>query len=65
MTDVLEKSRTLPPEQADEYLLTMERLRRFEETRMGIPLEEVRKWMLARRENPNAPCPTAKHIPSS
>ena len=47
MTDFLEKSRSLPAEEAEAYLITMERLRRFHETRKGIPMANVREWMLA------------------
>ena len=63
MADVLEKSRSLPAEEAEEYLITMERLRRFHETREGIPMAKVREWMLARRKDPNAPCPKAEPLP--
>lgn len=63
MTDVLEKSRSLPASEAEEYLITMERLRRFDETRQGVAMAELREWMLQRRKDPNAPCPKAKTIP--
>ncbi len=61
---VLEKSRQMAPADAEEYLLTMERLRRFHETRMGVPLEKVEDWMLERRKDPDAPCPPVEFIPS-
>ena len=56
----LARSREMPGEDAEEYLLTIERLRRFDEARAGISAEELRDWMLRRREDPMAPCPTAK-----
>ena len=63
MSDVLEKSRSLPADEAEEYLITMERLRRFHEKREGVPMVKVREWMLARRKDSNTPCPKAEPIP--
>ncbi|MBA3584228.1 MAG: hypothetical protein H0W36_06815 [Gemmatimonadetes bacterium] len=52
----------MPHEEAEEYLLTLERLRRFDEARAGVSAEELREWMLRRREDPMAPCPKVKRI---
>ena len=61
----LEKARQMDSADAEEYLLTMERSRRFRETRAGISLEQLEKWMLERQEDPDSKCPTADHIPLS
>lgn len=55
-----------PPEwettEAEEITLTLERLRSFQETGMGVPLDEVLAWLEARRSNPNAPRPTSRKL---
>ena len=61
---ILEESREMPSDDAEEYLLTMERLRRFDETRQGVPAAQVRDWLLERRKDPKAPCPLPETTPS-
>jgi len=61
---VLEDSRQMSAADAEDYLLTMERSRRFRETRMGVSLEKAEKWMDERRSDPNAPCPPVEYTPS-
>lgn len=52
----------MSPADAEEYLITMERLRRFDDTRMGVTLDQVRDWMKARSLDPEAPCPVPSKI---
>ena len=60
--DALDSARRMPAEEAEEYLLTMERLRRFDAARRGVRAKDLRDWMLERRDDPAAPCPKAKPL---
>ena len=51
-----------PAEDAEETLLTTARLEKFDATRRGVQADDLRDWMLRRREDPAAPCPKAKPI---
>lgn len=60
--EMLAKARAMPAEEAEEFLITMERLRRFRETRMGVPWEEVKAWLERLEAEPDAPCPPARKL---
>jgi hypothetical protein len=55
--EMLAKARAMPAEEAEEFLITMERLRRWEETGLSVSLEAFREWIEARKLDPDAPCP--------
>ena len=61
-TKPLEQPTPSPAEEAEETLLTMARLEKFDATRRGIQADDLRDWMLRRREDPSEPCPKAKPI---
>lgn len=60
--EMLAKARAMPAEEAEEYLITMERLRRFRETGMGLTWEEVKEWLDQLKADPDAPCPEARKL---
>ena len=62
LEDVLDQMAEMSPEDAEDYLITMERLRRFDTTRRGLTLDQVRDWMKARKIDPEAPCPSPARI---
>ena len=45
------------PSDEEEMKLTLARLEEWERTRIGVPWEDVKAWLQARRTNPNAPRP--------
>lgn len=60
--EMLAKARAMPSEEAEEYLITMERLRRWDETGMGVSLEAFKEWIEARKRDPDAPCPKPEQL---
>lgn len=60
--DALDSAHLPPAEDAEEVLVTMARLGRFDASRRGIPASDLRQWMLKRRIDPAAPCPKARPI---